>query len=813
MIVRPSIFINITSRALSIVRNLRNNVPQPGFVSSPTVPPTVNIPDPLLNRGVIYEPPYLFETDTYPNYSMLAITMRGYDYVVLEGFFRYVEKVAKSLDVNVLESVAVPSKSSRVTILKPRSQHVDVEYTLNLYHRIVKLSKVKTTIAPIIFECIRLNIPEGVELKIGVPDIKDDAFRYVPDVELKQLQSEMDAITKEKEDKEKMKYLKREQKQKDKNQAMLLSILSPTLVSEPLPITSNEHDEKSYVYKKTIMDQLILTELDSDSFDVDNLIENVAYKAVDGNITNQNFDLFLLEDKFRKAMSILQAQQVLNERTIKQLQDSCEQERQTWSGSVAQLEELYQNAYTDQQELEMRISVISTKVIQIGHQLESKSNPRQQLVEARTTAKYLERFLDANDDVIGLFHDISKLEQAAHVIHQLYNVLQELPDEPKFIDAKTKVKERYMAIEEMLLQEFSRAQVRNDKKTMKKYIKLLSKFKGHNDCVQNFITDCLKGYFDNPNIDIFDAIPQLFIKVSELINELFDQPEKVIEKLIITVYTEKLAPYVRTKLEPYEQNPDLENMEKYLQTLYLLNKKASKLSNDLQTQKISDDPAFLHKLNQHVFKVYLKSYSKYELNCLEEKFQLQLERIEGSSGGQRRIKQAGLTSITDIIQQRLLSTNDQVDESRFSSELGAVLLDDCKTSMNRIAMLSEGFEASENICQCFLRLLNALCVQHVEIELQFSLSAIPGNEPRQEPDIKFFHAILQTNNIIQLVERYFVFNVAPLLTYVFKDLFEFFCCFYYLNLIFSGTQQQSVILQTKEKIMNQLEELINTGVD
>jgi len=34
-----------------------------------------------------------------------------------------------------------------------------------------------------------------------------------------------------------------------------------------------------------------------------------------------------------------------------------------------------------------------------------------------------------------------------------------------------------MAIEEDLLLEFSRAQVRNDKKAMKKYIKLLSKFK------------------------------------------------------------------------------------------------------------------------------------------------------------------------------------------------------------------------------------------------------------------------------------------------------------------------------------------------
>ena len=50
-----------------------------------------------------------------------------------------------------------------------------------------------------------------------------------------------------------------------------------------------------------------------------------------------------------------------------------------------------------------------------------------------------------------------------------------------------------------------------------------------------------QGYFDNPNIDIFNSIPQLFTKVSELINELFDQPEKVIERLIITVYTEKLA--------------------------------------------------------------------------------------------------------------------------------------------------------------------------------------------------------------------------------------------------------------------------------
>jgi hypothetical protein len=37
-----------------------------------------------------------------------------------------------------------------------------------------------------------------------------------------------------------------------------------------------------------------------------------------------------------------------------------------------------------------------------------------------------------------------------------------------------------------------------------------------------------------------------------------------------------------------------------------------------------------------------------------------------------------------MIQQRLLNTTDQVDESRFSPDLAAALLNDCKTAMNRI---------------------------------------------------------------------------------------------------------------------------------
>ena len=88
----------------------------------------------------------------------MAVSIRGYDYVIIEGYFRYLQKLAKSLGIEVpeayltvlvvfifihsylyLSSVPIPAKSSRVTILKPRSAQIDIEHHLNLYHRIVKV--------------------------------------------------------------------------------------------------------------------------------------------------------------------------------------------------------------------------------------------------------------------------------------------------------------------------------------------------------------------------------------------------------------------------------------------------------------------------------------------------------------------------------------------------------------------------------------------------------------------------------------------------------------------------------------------------
>jgi hypothetical protein len=81
-----------------------NNRPQTIKTKNENAQTVCIIPDPITNRGIIYEPPYLFETDLYPNYSLLAISIRGYDYVVLEGYFRYIQKLARSLDIKVPEA-------------------------------------------------------------------------------------------------------------------------------------------------------------------------------------------------------------------------------------------------------------------------------------------------------------------------------------------------------------------------------------------------------------------------------------------------------------------------------------------------------------------------------------------------------------------------------------------------------------------------------------------------------------------------------------------------------------------------------------
>jgi len=139
-----------------------------------------------------YDPPYIKKQTPFPNYEILNINIHGYDYPVLDAFFRYLERLCNSLKVEVVESYAMPCRNLKVKTYQPFSATLDKEFKLNNYHRVVKIQSLKSTLAPLLFEAIQLNLPEGVNLNVSMPTEEETEFRYVPDIELNELKQKLE---------------------------------------------------------------------------------------------------------------------------------------------------------------------------------------------------------------------------------------------------------------------------------------------------------------------------------------------------------------------------------------------------------------------------------------------------------------------------------------------------------------------------------------------------------------------------------------------------------------------------------------------
>lgn len=143
-----------------------------------------------------YDPPYLVREAPFPNYELLNISLKGYDFTVLNTYYKYIEKLCNLLKVEVIEAYAMPSRSYKIKTYQPFSTNLDKEYNLQMYHRIVRVKNLKSTLAPLLFETVQLNLPEGVQLDIHEPTFEEDEFRYVPDIELQEMRQKLSEMTK-----------------------------------------------------------------------------------------------------------------------------------------------------------------------------------------------------------------------------------------------------------------------------------------------------------------------------------------------------------------------------------------------------------------------------------------------------------------------------------------------------------------------------------------------------------------------------------------------------------------------------------------
>jgi large subunit ribosomal protein L48 len=150
---------------------------------------------PCRTKTSIYEPEYLDKLKPeVPVYELLNIQLKGFDFPVLEKFGRYVHKTAETLNLSVEDSWATPHQALKIQKYKPQSSLVETEYDLNVYERNVQVSNMPASSAGVLIELLQASLPAGVQLCIH-PNIQDHQdVRYIPDLELEELQKQLDEI-------------------------------------------------------------------------------------------------------------------------------------------------------------------------------------------------------------------------------------------------------------------------------------------------------------------------------------------------------------------------------------------------------------------------------------------------------------------------------------------------------------------------------------------------------------------------------------------------------------------------------------------
>ena len=149
-----------------------------------------------------WEPDDIEYEPAIPEYEALNIQMKGYDYVVLESFLKYVNTLTKSLGLDAT-SFASPAATATVKTYKPFSTNILNEYNLAVYERNVQVTSLPNTLAPTLIETLQQNTPSGVSVKVKQPDLQEDDFRYVPDLVLRELKSQLDDIDRDREERRK----------------------------------------------------------------------------------------------------------------------------------------------------------------------------------------------------------------------------------------------------------------------------------------------------------------------------------------------------------------------------------------------------------------------------------------------------------------------------------------------------------------------------------------------------------------------------------------------------------------------------------
>ncbi|XP_068786904.1 large ribosomal subunit protein mL48 [Struthio camelus] len=124
-------------------------------------------------------------------YGDVNIQMTSYDMCLVERFAQYVHKLCNRLSVRVNESYAMPTKTNEVLFLEERGSKMQLDAVLTTHQRVVQISGLSSTFAPILLEVIQSNQPEGVHLLVKEHTEADFKIRLKARPELEELLAQM----------------------------------------------------------------------------------------------------------------------------------------------------------------------------------------------------------------------------------------------------------------------------------------------------------------------------------------------------------------------------------------------------------------------------------------------------------------------------------------------------------------------------------------------------------------------------------------------------------------------------------------------
>lgn len=141
----------------------------------------------------VFEPDDLKLEPDIPEYETLNLQLRGYDFVTLEAYAKYVHGLADALGLDT-EAIAVPADCFDVRTFKPNSTIINKKYDLKMYERTVIVENVPSTRLPILLEMMRVQVPEGILMTVKEPHAEEEENRYIPDKAMEDLRAQLKAI-------------------------------------------------------------------------------------------------------------------------------------------------------------------------------------------------------------------------------------------------------------------------------------------------------------------------------------------------------------------------------------------------------------------------------------------------------------------------------------------------------------------------------------------------------------------------------------------------------------------------------------------